>query len=97
MNRPISTVDPGTEGAVTEQISALLADVDAPDRWDYRSLSLLTTGDGTKGGTATGLQLGQHLFCADPKATSGWRCDDPVITTSERIIRLPACWYTSDG
>jgi hypothetical protein len=36
---------------MAEQITALLGDADAPDRWHYRSLQLLTTGDTTKGGT----------------------------------------------
>jgi hypothetical protein len=97
VNRPIGAETPGTEGAVSEQINALLGDADAPDRWHYRSLQLLTTGDATKGGTMTGLQLAHHPVCADPQATSGWRCDEPVVTTFEGIHRLPACWYTSDG
>jgi hypothetical protein len=102
VNRPIGAETPGTEGAVTEQINALLGDADAPDRWYYRSLQLLTTGDTTKGGTArsgavTGLQMAHHPVCTDPQATSGWRCDEPVATTYEGIHRLPACWYTSDG
>ncbi|MCP9861134.1 DUF4055 domain-containing protein [Cyanobium sp. Cruz-8D1] len=102
VNRPISGEPAGPEGAVAEQINALLGDADAPDRWHYRSLQLLTTGDPTKGGTArggavTGLQLAHHPVCADLQATSGWRCDDPVVTTFEGIHRLPACWYTSDG
>jgi hypothetical protein len=102
VNRPISAEPAGSEGAVTEQINALLGDADAPDRWHYRSLQLLTTGDATMGGTArggavTGLQLAHHPVCSDPQATSGWRCDDPVVTTYEGITRLPACWYTSDG
>jgi len=102
LNRPISAEPAGPEGAVAEQITALLGDADAPDRWHYRSLQLLTTGDTTKGGTArggavTGLQLAHHPICVDPQATSGWRCDDPVVTTFEGITRLPACWYTSDG
>ena len=102
VNRPMSAEPAGPEGAVAEQIHALLGDADAPDRWHYRSLQLLTTGDTTKGGTArggavTGLQLAHHPVYADPQATSGWRCDDPVVTTFEGITRLPACWYTSDG
>ena len=102
VNRPMSAEPVGSEGAVAEQINALLGDADAPDRWHYRSLSLLTTGDTTKGGTTkggavTGLQLAHHPVCADPQATSGWRCDDPVVTIFEGIHRLPACWYTSDG
>jgi hypothetical protein len=96
VNRPSSAEPPASEGAVTEQIQALLSDADAPDRWHYRSLQLLT-GDTTKGGTITGLQLAHHPVCADPQATSGWRCDEPVATTYEGIHRLPACWYTSDG
>ncbi len=92
VNRPISAEPPGTEGAVAEQINALLGDADAPDRWHYRSLQLLTAGD-----AVTGLQLAHHPVCADPQATSGWRCDEPVATTYEGIHRLPACWYTSDG
>jgi hypothetical protein len=102
VNRPMSDEPAGSEGAVAEQINALLGDADAPDRWHYRSLQLLTTGDTTKGGIArggavTGLQLAHHPVCADPQATSGWRCDEPVVTTFEGITRLPACWYTSDG
>ena len=102
VNRPIGGETPGSEEAVTEQINALLGDADAPDRWHYRSLQLLSTGDTTKGGNAsggavTGLQLAHHPVCADPQATSGWRCDEPVATTFEGIHRLPACWYTSDG
>ena len=107
VNRPISAEPTGAEAAVAEQINALLGDADAPDRWHYRSLSLLTTSDATKGGTArggaarggavTGLQLANHPVCADPQATSGWRCDEPVATTYEGIHRLPACWYTSDS
>jgi len=103
LNRPISSEVLGSEGAVTEQINALLGAADAPDRWHYRSLQLLTTGDTTKGGTTrggeaiTGLQLAHHPICADPQASSGWRCDEPVVTTYEGIQRLPACWYTSDG
>jgi hypothetical protein len=56
----------GPEAAVADQINTLLGDVDAPGRWHTRSLSLLTTGDATKGGAATGLQLAhQYLnhFC----------------------------------
>ncbi len=102
VNRPMSAEPAGPEGAVAEQITSLLGDADAPDRWHYRSLQLLTTGDTTKVGTArggavTGLQLAHHPVCADPQATSGWRCDAPVVTTFEGIHRLPACWYTSDG
>ena len=70
VNRPISAEPSGAEGAVTEQINALLGDADAPDRWHYRSLQLLTAGD-----AVTGLQLAHHPVCADPQATSGWRCD----------------------
>ncbi|MFU8886225.1 MAG: DUF4055 domain-containing protein [Cyanobacteriota bacterium] len=92
VNCPISAEPPGSEGAVTEQINALLGDADAPDRWHYRSLSLLTAND-----AVTGLQLAHHPVCADPQASSGWRCDQPVVTTYEGISRLPACWYTSDG
>ena len=92
VNRPIGAETPGAEGAVTEQINALLGDADAPDRWHYRSLQLLTTDD-----AVTGLQLAHHPVCADPQATSGWRCEEPVVTTFEGIHRLPACWYTSDG
>jgi hypothetical protein len=97
VNRPIGAETPGTEGAVAEQITALLGDADAPDRWHYRSLSLLTTGGSTTGSAVTGLQLAHHPVCADPQASSGWRCDEPVVTTYEGITRLPACWYTSDG
>ena len=50
-----------------EQINALLGDADAPDRWHYRSLQLLTTGDATNSGTVTGLQLAHHPVCADPQ------------------------------
>ena len=92
VNRPINPEEAGPEAAVTEQINALLGDADAPDRWRYRSLSLLTTGD-----VASGLQLAHHPVCADPQATSGWRCDEPVVSTFEGIHRLTACWYTSDG
>jgi hypothetical protein len=98
VNRPIRAETPGSEEAVTQQITALLGDADAPDRWHYRSLQLLTASDATKGGGAiTGLQLAHHPVCADPQATSGWRCEEPVVTTFEGISRLPACWYTSDG
>ncbi len=86
MNRPISPEVPGSEGAVTEQIQALLGDADAPDRWNYRSLQLLTAGD-----PITGLQLAHHPVCADPQASSGLTCDEPVATTYEGISRLPAC------
>ena len=92
VNRPMSDEPAGSEGAVAEQITALLGDADAPDRWHYRSLSLLSSGE-----TITGLQLAHHPVCPDPQATSGWRCDEPVVTTFEGITRLPACWYTSDG
>ena len=92
VNRPISAEPPGSEGAVAKQINALLGDADAPDRWHYRSLQLLTAGE-----TVTGLQLVHHSVCADPQATSGWRCDDPVVSTFEGITRLPSCWFTSDG
>ena len=92
MNRPITTEPADPEAAVTEQINALLGDADAPDRWHYRSLQLLTSGE-----AITGLLLAQHPDCADPQATSGWRCDEPVVTTFDGISRLPACWYTSDG
>ncbi len=100
VHRPISSETPGsegsmTQGAVAEQIQALLGDADAPGRWHYRSLSLL--GTGANGETIPGLQLAHHPVCADPQASSGWRCDDPVVTTYEGITRLPACWYTSDG
>ncbi|MFO7628964.1 MAG: DUF4055 domain-containing protein [Prochlorococcaceae cyanobacterium] len=97
VNRPMSAEPVGSEGEVTEQINALLGDADAPDRWHYRSLQLLTTGDATRGGTVTGLQLAHHPVCADPQTSSGWRCEAPAITTYEGISRLPACWYTSDG
>jgi hypothetical protein len=92
VNQPISAEPAGLEAAVTEQITALLGDADAPDRWQYRSLQLLTAGE-----KVTGLQLAHHPVCADPQATSGWRCDEPVATTFEGISRLPSCWYTSDG
>ena len=49
VNRPISAEPAGPEAAVTEQINALLGAADAPDRWHYRSLQLLTTGDATRG------------------------------------------------
>jgi hypothetical protein len=49
VNRPMSAEPVGNEGAVTEQINDLLGDADAPDRWHYRSLRLLTTGDATMG------------------------------------------------
>ncbi len=97
VKRPIGAKPAGSEAAVTEQISSLLGDADAPDHWHYRSLRLLTTGDSTRGGTVTGLQLAHHPACADPQATRGWRCDEPVVTTYEGIQLLPACWYTSDG
>jgi hypothetical protein len=92
VNRPISAETADSDGAVTEQINALLGDADAPDSWHYRSLQLVTAGD-----AVTGLQLAYYPVCADPQATSGWRCDEPVVTTFEGITRLPACWYTSDG
>jgi hypothetical protein len=92
VNRPITTEPAGPQAVVTEQINAVLGDADAPDRWHYRSLQLLTAGE-----AVTGLQLAHHPVCADPQATSGWRCDDPVVNTFEGIHRLPACWYTSDG
>ncbi len=92
VNRPISAEPAGPEGAIAEQINTLLGDADAPERWHYRSLSLLTASD-----TVTGLQLAHHPVCPDPQSTSGWRCDEPVGTTFEGIRRLPACWYTSDG
>ncbi len=92
VNRPISAETADSDGAVTEQINALLGDADAPDRWHYRSLQLLIAED-----AVTGLQLAHHPVCADPQATSGWRCDEPVVTTFDGIHRLPACWYTSDG
>ena len=92
VDRPASSEPTGPETAVAEQINALLGDADAPDRWRYRSLSLLTAGE-----SVTGLQLAHHPVCADPQASSGWRCDDPIATTYEGIHRLPACWYTSDG
>ena len=92
VNRPISTEVLGSEGAVTQQIQALLGDADSPDRWRYRSLQLLTGG-----GAITGLQLAHHPVCADPQASSGWRCDEPEVTTYEGLSQLPACWYTSDG
>jgi hypothetical protein len=92
VNRPISPDAPGSEGAVTEQINALLGDADTPDRWLYRSLSLLTSGD-----AVTGMQVAHHPVCIDPQASSGWRCEETVASTFEGIHRLPACWYTSDG
>jgi hypothetical protein len=92
VNRPISTEVLGSEGAVTQQIQALLGDADSPDRWRYRSLQLLMGG-----GAITGLQLAHHPICADPQASSGWRCDEPEVTTYEGLSQLPACWYTSDG
>jgi hypothetical protein len=49
VNRPISTEPPGSEGAVTEQINALLGDADALDRWHHRSLQLLTSEDAVMG------------------------------------------------
>ncbi len=92
VNRPISTEAPGSKGAVTEQIQALLSDADTPDRWLYRSLALRTTGD-----AVTGMQVAHHPVCIDPQVASGWRCEEPVASTFEGIHRLPACWYTSDG
>lgn len=92
VDRPASSEPAASEVAVAEQINALLGDADAPDRWHYRSLQLLRAGE-----AITGLQLAHHPVCADPQATSGWRCDEPVVTTYEGIHRLPACWYTSDG
>ncbi len=83
---------PGTAEAVQQQIKALLGDADAPDRWLYRSLSLLTSGD-----AVTGMQVAHHPVCIDPQASSGWRCEEPVASTFEGVHRLPACWYTSDG
>jgi hypothetical protein len=44
VDRPASSESAGREGAVAEQINALLGDADAPDRWHYRSLQLFTTG-----------------------------------------------------
>ena len=95
VHRPISTEPPGSAGAVSEQIQALLGDADSPERWHYRSLQLL--GTGANGETITGLQLAHHPVSADPQAPAGWRCDPPVVTTFEGISRLPACWYTADG
>lgn len=92
MNRPISTEAPGSEGAFTEQIQALLGDADSPDRWQYRSLQLLTGGE-----AITELQLAHHPVCADPQASSGLRCDEPEVTTYEGLSQLPPYWYTSDG
>jgi hypothetical protein len=83
---------PGTAEAVHQQIQALLGDADAPDRWLYRSLALITSGD-----AVIGMQVAHHPVCIDPQASSGWRCEDPVASTFEGIQRLPACWYTSDG
>jgi hypothetical protein len=97
VNRPMNAEPSAADGAVAEQINALLGDADAPDRWQYRSLQLLTTDDATKRGTVIGLQLVHHPVCAGTQATSGWRCDEPVVTTYEDISRLPACWYFSDG
>ena len=97
VDRPASSEPTGPEAVLAEQINALLGDADAPDRWHSRSMQLLTTGDATKGGSVTGLQLAHHPVCADPQASSGWRCEEPVATTYEGIQRLPACWYTSDG
>ncbi|MEB3261771.1 MAG: hypothetical protein VKK94_02305 [Cyanobacteriota bacterium] len=59
VNRPISNEAPGNEGsmsqgAVAEQIQALLGDADAPDRWHYRSLALLTASETTNGGATRG-------------------------------------------
>ena len=87
-----SQLAPGEEAGLQAQLQALLGDGDAPDLWHYRSLSLLSSGD-----TVTGLELAQHPVCADPQASSGWRCDLPVVTSFEGIQRLPACWYTADG
>jgi hypothetical protein len=92
VNRPISAEPPASKAAVTEEINALLGDADAPDRWHYCSLQLLTAGE-----AFTGLQLAHHPVCADPQASSGWRCEAPVVTTFEGIHRLPACWSTSDA
>lgn len=92
VNRPISAEPPVAEEAEAEQINALLGDADAPDRWHYRSLQLLTAVE-----AVSGLQLGHHRVCVDPQAASGWRCNEPVFTSYEGISWLPACWYTSDG
>ena len=87
-----SPAEPGREAALQQQLADLLGDGDAPDRWHYRSLALLTRSE-----AITGLQLAHHPVRADPQATSGWRCDQPVASTFEGIQRLPACWYTADG
>ena len=92
MNRPASSEPTGPEAAVAEQINALLGDADAPDRWHYRSLQLLSSGEAN-----TFLQQAHHPVCADPLTTTGWRCDEPVVTTYEGISCLTVGWYTSDG
>ena len=74
------------------QFSDLLGGSDAPDRWHYRSLSLLSSAD-----AITGLQLAHHPVIADPQAPSGWRAEAAEATAFEGITRLPACWYTADG
>jgi hypothetical protein len=78
VNRPISAETPGSEGAVAQQVKALLGDADAPDRWHNRSQAVLTSAE-----IVTGLQLVHHPVAADPQAPSSWRCDEPVVTTFE--------------
>ncbi len=63
---------------MAEQINALLGDADAPDRWHYRSLSLLTAG-----GAVTSLQLAHQPVCADPQAS-------PVVLGPNTCMDLPS-------
>ena len=89
VNRPISSEPGGSEGAVTEQIEALLGDADAPDRWHYRSLQLLTSGD-----AITALQLAHHPVCADPRAAS--KSGQRLLLIALATSRIRSCLlYTS--
>ncbi len=75
-----------------DQIEALLGDADAPGRWHYRSLQLLSDQ-----GEPCGFELAQLPVCADPQSPSGWRTDPPVTTRYGGMPQLPVCWYTADG
>ncbi len=91
-HQTIQPVEPGTEAAVREQIASLLGDADAPDHWSSRSLQLTEPE-----GQATGMEVSLQPVTADPSEPTGWRCDPSASTRYPGLIRLPACWYISNG
>jgi hypothetical protein len=101
-NRPISAEPPGSEGQSPSRSTPCWAIPMPPTAGSTAACSCLPPATpprvGPPGaGPSPACSWPHHPVCADPQATTGWRCHERVVTTYEGVHRLPACWYTSDG